>query len=215
MSDVSASTPTITVVNVPITKGKTTMAVTLADIPDDVYQEALLQGLKVLLNRGASKITKETYTNAEELKAAALAKAQEQLELVNTSKIKFTGGKKKSGVTGAVMTEARRLAKALVKDELKRAGIKISHVEASEITKAANLYLESEHGTALIEKAKANLAEREKVTLGDVFDISAIVKENPALVAKAAAKKASGTLSAKQAGKVAKRAKGEAVAAMH
>ena len=29
--------PTITVVNVPITKGKTTMAVTLADIPDDVY----------------------------------------------------------------------------------------------------------------------------------------------------------------------------------
>ena len=67
MSDVSASTPTITVVNVPITKGKTTMAVTLADIPEDVYQEALLQGLKVLLNRGASKITKETYPNGEEL----------------------------------------------------------------------------------------------------------------------------------------------------
>ena len=208
--------PTIKTINVPITKGKTTMAVTLADIPDDVYQEALLQGLKVLLNRGASKITKELYSNAEELKAAALAKAQEQLELVKTSKIKFTGGKKKSGATGAVMTEARRLAKALVKDELKRAGIKISHVEASEITKAANLYLESEHGTALVEKAKANLAEREKVTLGDVFDDLYHHQEDPKLVAKAEAKKAKGgTLSAKQAGKVAKRAKGEAGAAIH
>ena len=208
--------PTITVVNVPITQGKTTMAVTLADIPDDVYQEALLQGLKVLLNRGASKITKETYPNAEELKAAAVAKAQEQLELVNTSKIKFTGGKKKSGTTGAVMTEARRLAKALVKDELKRAGIKISHVEASEITKAANLYLESEHGTALIEKAKANLAEREKVSIGDTIDVSTVIHISPELVAKANAKKAKGgTLSAKQAGKVAKRAKGEAQATAH
>src|ERR1017187_5729515 len=160
MAEQAAPEATITVVNVPITKGKTTMAVTLADIPDDVYQEALLQGLKVLLNRGASKITKETYPQAEELKAAALAKAQEQLELVQTSKIKFTGGKKKSGATGAVMTEARRLAKALVKDELKRAGIKISHVEASEITKAANLYLESEKGALLVEQAMANLADR-------------------------------------------------------
>ena len=214
MSDVSASTtPTITELNVPITKGKTTLRLVLADIPDDVYQEMLLQGAKVLLNRGASKITKETYPQAEELKTAALAKAQEQLELVNTSKIKFTGGKKKSGATGAVMTEARRLAKALVKDELKRAGIKISHVEASEITKAANLYLESEHGTALIDKAKANLAEREKVSIGDTIDVSSVIHISPELVAKANAKKAKGgTLSAKQAGKVAKRAKGEAQA---
>ena len=208
--------PTIEIINVPITKGKTTMAVTLADIPDDVYQEALLQGLKVLLNRGASKITKELYSNAEELKAAALAKANEQLDLVKTSKIKFTGGKKKSGATGAVMTEARRLAKALVKDELKRAGIKISHVEASEITKAANLYLESEHGQALLDKAAANLAERENVTLTDTFDIKSIVKESPKLIAIAEAKKAKGgTLSAKQAGKVKQRSKGEAAGAMH
>jgi len=216
MAEVEAA-PTITEINVPITKGKTTMRLVLADIPDDVYQEMLLQGAKVLLNRGASKITKETYPNGDELKAAAVAKATEQLELVKTSKIKFTGGKKKSGATGAVMTEARRLAKALVKDGLKRAGIKISHVEASEITKAANLYLESEKGTSLIEQAKQNLADREKVSIGDVLDLKAVVKESPILVAKAAARKSkAGTLSAKQAGKVAKRAKGDqAGAAMH
>ena len=217
MSDTAtAQAPEVKVVNVPITKGKSTLAVDISAIPDDVWQEVILQGLKVLCNRGASKITKETYPQAEELKAAAMSKAAEQLEAINTSKIKFTGGKKKSGATGAVMTEARRLAKALVKDELKRAGIKISHVEASEITKAANLYLESEHGSALIEKAKANLAEREKVSIGDTIDVSKVIAISPELVAKANARKGKGgTLSAKQAGKVAKRAKGEAQATAH
>lgn len=212
-----ATATVVKTVNVPITKGKSTITVNLDAVPDDVYAEIVLQGLKVLLNRGMSKVTKETYPNADEMKAKAMEVAAAQLEMVNTSKIKFTGGKKKSGATGAVMTEARRLAKALVKDELKRAGIKISHVEASEITKAANLYLESEKGSDLIAQAKQNLADREKVTLGDVFNIADIVKEDPKLVAKAEAKKAAGkgTLSAKQAGKVKTRAKGEAAATQH
>ena len=163
-----------------------------------------------------AKFGGDLSANAEELKAAAVAKANEQLELVQTSKIKFTGGKKKSGATGAVMTEARRLAKALVKDELKRAGIKISHVEASEITKAANLYLESEHGQALVEKAKANLAEREKISIAGDVDVTKVIAISPELVAKAEAKKAkSGTLSAKQAGMVKKKAKPEAHATQH
>lgn len=191
------------IVNVPITKGKTTLAVAIDDIPADVWAEVILQGLKVLLNRGTSKVTKETYTKPAELLAKAVEVANTQLEMVMTSKIKFTGGKKKSGATGAVMTEARRLAKALVKDELKRAGIKISHVEASEITKAANLYLESEAGAALVEKAKANLAEREAVSIGDIINVKSVVAISPELVAKAEAKKAKGgTLSAKQAGMV-------------
>ena len=193
------------VVNVPITKAKTTLAVTIDDIPADVWAEVILQGLKVLCNRGTSKITKETYPNEEELRAAALEKANEQLEAVMTSKIKFSGGKKKSGVSGKVMTLARQLAKALVKDELKRAGIKLRHVEASEITKAANLYLESEKGTVLIAQAKATLDEREKVSIADTIDVTKIVHISETLVAKDRAKKT--TLSAKQAGKVAKRAK--------
>jgi hypothetical protein len=197
------------IVNVPITKGKTTLAVAIDDIPADVWAEVILQGLKVLLNRGTSKVTKETYPKADELAAKAVETAQAQLELVMTSKIKFTGGKKKSGTTGAVMTEARRLAKALVKDELKRAGIKISHVEASEITKAANAYLETAKGAELIEQAKKNLAEREKVSIGDAgLNIASMVAISPELVAKAEAKKAKGgTLSAKQAGMVKSKSK--------
>lgn len=206
----------IKIVNVPITKAKTTLAVNLDDIPDDVYTEIVLQGLKVLLNRGTSKVTNSTYPNAEELKAAALETANKQLELVKTSKIKFTGGKKKSGATGAVMTEARRLAKALVKDEMKRLGIKVSHVAASDITKAANIFLESEKGAAIIEKAKANLAEREKVSISDTLDLAKVIAVSPELVAKAEAKKSKGgTLSAKQAGKVQARSKGQPQATAH
>ena len=210
------ATSVVKVLNIPITKGKTTLQVNVDDIPDDVYTEVIMQGLKVLLNRGMSKVTKETYPKPEEMKAKALEVAEAQLELVKTSKIKFTGGKKKSGATGAVMTEARRLAKALVKDELKRAGIKISHVEASEITKAANLYLESENGAALVEKAKANLAEREKVSIGDTIDVTKVIAISPELVAKANAKKAKdGTLSKTPAGKVKTKARGQAHATQH
>lgn len=202
------------IVNVPITKGKTTLAVSIDDIPPDVWAEVVLQGLKVLCNRGTSKVTKETYPKAEDLAAKANEVAAAQLELIMTSKIKFTGGKKKSGTTGAVMTEARRLAKALAKDGLKKAGYKLSHIESSEITKIANLYLESEKGAELIEKAKANLAERDKISIGDTIDVS-MVAISPKLVAAAEAKKAKGgSLSAKQAGKVKVRAKGEG-AALH
>lgn len=195
------------ILSVPITKGKANIDIELDDIPLEVYQEALLQGLKVLLNRGASKITKETYPVEAELQAAAMVKAQEQVELVKTSKIKFTGGKSKSKASGAVMTEARRLAKNIIKDEMKRAGLKISHVEPKEITAAANALLEAD--PSIIETAKVNLEARQATPVK--LDIKSLIKESPTLIKKAEDKKAKDKanrpLSAKQAGKVAPRAK--------
>lgn len=198
---------------IPITKAKGEFVTVDSDaIPQEVFTEAVLQGLKVLLNRGTSKITKAAYTTAEELKAAAVAKAQEQLDLVMTGKIKFTGQKKASGVSGAVRTEAMRLARNLVKDEMKRAGIKISHVDAKEITAAAKELIEAM--PELIESAKASLEARSKVAVGEKINVKALIKESPSKVAKAEARKSKeGTLSAKQAGKVKVRSKGEAHAA--
>lgn len=198
--------------NVPITKGKSSIEVDTDTIPDDVAREIWLQGLKVLLNRGTSKITGSTYSDAEELKAAAMAKATEQLELVMTSKIKFTGGKTKKA-SGAVMTEARRIAKALVKDALKEQGYKISHVAAKDITAAANALLDSDDGAGIIAEATSNLEERsKKPTLA--INVGELVKEDPKLVAKAEAEKEKkkAQLSAKQAGKPKLRAKGQASA---
>lgn len=198
------------VLNVPVTKGKGTVEIDTDKIPEDVFAEAMLQGLKVLVNRGTSKITKESYPQEDELKTAAMAKAAEQVELIMTSKIKFTGQKKAAGVSGAVKTEAMRLARNLVKDEMKRAGIKVSHVKSAEITAAAKELLDAEIGKTLIETAKANLEARSQVDLSSVIKIKDLVHEDAGLVAKAAERKAkSGTLSAKQAGKVKTRAKGE------
>lgn len=202
------------ILQVPVTKGKATVDIDTDTLPEEVYKEALLQGLKVLVNRGASKITKAAYPNDDDMKAAAMKVAEEQVNLINTGKIKFTGKKAAGKASGAVMTEARRLAKNFVKDEMRRQDIKISHVAASEITKAANLLLESEQGKAIIAKAEANLKERETVKVGEGgFDIKSLIKADPALVAKAEARKAKEKadkpLSATQAGKPKQRQKGQ------
>jgi len=198
----------MSVLSIPITKGKANIEIETGDLPDDVYQEALLQGLKVLLNRGASKITKETYPDAAELVAAAMAKANEQVELVKTSKIKFTGASKSTKKeSGAVMTEARRLAKNVVKDAIKANGGKISHYEARDITAAANELLKAD--ASLIEQAKANLEALEaKPTAVDIKSlISVSAKKVAQADAKKAKAKADAPLSAKQAGKVKPRVK--------
>ena len=202
--------------SIPITKGKGTLEINTddvsenGDVPAEVYAEALLQGFKVLMNRGMSKITKELYSDPEELKTAAMAKAAENLELIRTGKIKFIGGAKTAKLSGAVNTEAMRLARNLVKDEMKKSGIKISHVEASEITKAAKEVLASDNGASIIEMAKANLADRSKVPVAS--SILSSIKISDKKVAAANARKAKDQLSAKQAGKVKVRAKAHASA---
>lgn len=199
----------MSVISVPVTKGKAPIEVELDSLPEDVYREAMIQGMKVLLNRGMSKITKETYPNEEELKTAAMAKATENLEACKEGKIRFTGSTKAKGISGVVKTEAMRLARNIVKDEIKKAGGKISHYSASDITAAAKELLDA--SPELIEQAKANLAEREKVPVK--INISAIpvdprrVKAAEDKAAKAKASK--GQLSAKQAGMTAKRKKGQ------
>lgn len=195
------------VVTVQVTKSKSTVDIDTEKLPQDVYEYALLQGLKVIANRGMSKITKETYPNADELKVAAQAMAEKNIVAMYEGKVRMVGGAKKSKASGAVMTEARRLAKNLIKDEMKKAGIKVSHVAAKDITAAANALLDTM--PELLEQAQTNLKAREDEAkgVGTKINIAELVKADPDKVAKAEAKKAAkaGTLSATQAGKPAKR----------
>lgn len=200
------------VLSIPVTKGKSSMDVDLDKLSDEVLREVYLQGLKVLLNRGASEVTASKIPDEEERKAEAMAIAAKQLEAVYGGTIKFTGGKAKKA-SGAVMTEARRIAKALVKDELKRQGHKISHFEASDITKAANALLDTDQGKEILAQAEANLAERSKTPVA--IDLGGLIQASPKRVAAAEKAKAEKKtqLSAKQAGKPKARAKqAEAVA---
>lgn len=194
--------------SIPVTKGKANVEIDTDALPDAVYQEALRLGLKELANRGMSKVTKAAHPDEAELKAKAMEVAQANVEAIKAGKIKFTG-QKASKVSGAVKTEAMRLARNLVKDAIKASGGKISHYEASEITKAAKELLEADQ--SLLVMAEDNIKARETVGKTEKINLSSI-KTSDKLVAKAEAKKKAGasTLSATQAGKVKTKAKGKA-----
>jgi len=202
-----AATPS-TIVTIALKNAAGNVDVDTAKLPDDVYREALMQGLKVIAERGMSKLTKEAYPDETERKQAIHAKAEANVQDMYEGKVKITGAAKVKKASGAVMTEAMRLARNLVKDAMKANKIKISTVKASEITKAAKLYIESE--PSIVTQAEANLKQREQTPIK--IDIASLIKADPALVAKDEAKKAEAKankpLSAKQAGKVAPRAKG-------
>lgn len=212
------------VLMIPVSKTGTSLEVNLKEIPDDAYRTILIEGLKAILAKKMSKIT-VAKLEGEQLaaaQAAALEIAKSNLKDVYEDKVKSGRGSAKSkGVPGVVMTEARRIAKAVVKDAIRAAGQKISHVEASVITAAANQLIADD--PSYVEKAKANIEARSQVVPADKEAAQAMlvklggVKESSKLVAKAAAKKAEANkdapLSAKQAGKVAPRKKGDAAPA--
>jgi len=61
-----------------------------------------------------------------------------------------------------VMTQARAIARGLIKAELKRQGVKLSYVEASQITKAAKHLIELEPKVIKIARRKIRLRDRKK-----------------------------------------------------
>lgn len=185
---------------VPVVKAKQPLEVSTGKLPENVYRAALDLGLKALLNRGMTKITKEAYPDPEELKAEALKVAKQNLENMYAGKVRIVGGSKSDKVPGVVMTEARRIARTLVKEEMKRLQIKVSHVEAKEITKLANQLIAQEPWiiAQATEEVEKRGAKRIKI---DVTSIP--ISQKKVEAAKAA--KAAKVLSATQAGLVASR----------
>lgn len=206
---------------IPVTKSKGVIDIDVDTIPDEVYAEAVRLGLKELVNRGMTKITKAAFNDADavknghangeaHMKAEAQAKAAANVQDILVGKIRFSAGAKAKKASGFVMTEARRLAKNIVKDLIKKNGGRISHFEAKEITAAGNALLESEAGAEIMAQAEQNIKEREQVKIEGI-DIMSLVKASPALVAKAEKRNAEKKqLSAKQAGMTAPRAKAKA-----
>lgn len=212
MTDLSndiAAEPTApsTSLTISLKNGAGEVTIDTGKLPEDVYREALMQGLKAIAERAMSKITKEAYPDEAQRKAAIKAKAEANIEDMYSGKTKITGQAKVKKASGAVMTEAMRLARNLVKDAMKANKIKISTVKASEITAAAKTLIESD--PSIMTTAEANLEARAATPVK--IDIASLIKADPELVkkaeAKAAAAKANKPLSAKQAGKVAPRAK--------
>src|SRR5262249_4150783 len=132
--------------------------------------------------------------------------ADEQVKKILAGDIKFSGKAKATKLSGAVNTEAMRIARIRVKDAIKAAGMKISLVKASDITAAAKELVAQD--ATIVAEAEANGKARETGTIAvpTGFDIKSLVHEDAGLKAKADAEKAekdaSKPLSAKQAGQV-------------
>jgi len=203
MTDNSEINP-MAIMQVPVVKGKGVVEIDTDGLPEAVYAEALLQGLKTLVNRGMSKVTVKDLGDEETVKKEAMVIAEQNIAKIKSGDIKFSGKAKSSKLSGAENTEAMRIARARVKDAIKAAGMKISYVKASDITAAAKELLAND--SSIIEEAKANLAKRAETPVP--VDIKALIHENSELKAKGEAKKEEAKknkpLSAKQAGRPAK-----------
>ena len=203
---------------IPVAKAGKGLEVDTDQISDPIFQYCFALGIKSLLSRGMTKVTKELITNDAEREAEALRIAQVNLEGVYAGKVRMTGGVKAKAASGEVNTEAMRLARIIVKDEIKAAGGKISHYAASEITNAAKELVAS--NPDIVAEATANIAKRKEAKPKVAIDVSKIAV-SAKKVAEAEAKKATdkakreavkvgkGTdtpISAKQAGKTKPRA---------
>ncbi len=171
--------------SVPVTKASAKgepafISINLDALPPDVYTEILLQGCKTLVNRGMSDVT---GPKTEKSKAIASDIAEKNVNAMYDGKVRLSTGVRTKVKTGAINTEAMRLARVLIRDTLKAAGEKVSHYSAKAITELAKEYLESEDGNELVAQAAENIKareEQEKASKAKI-DISKI-KPDPKLV---------------------------------
>lgn len=160
--------------------------VCIDDLPNDVLIGVYFEGCKKFVNMGMTKLTgPKSQASREEAIEIAQANVQKMYE----GKVRLPSGVRTKVKTGALRTEAMRIARLEVKDALKRAGEKVSYYSAKDISALATEYLESEAGEAIMQEAADNLKKREEGARGGAIDISKI-KPDPTLKAKGEAKKA-------------------------
>jgi hypothetical protein len=205
-------------INIPIAKAGGQVEIDTDQVPEDLFRYIWSVGCKAVMNRGMTKVTKALVPNEDERKTAAMEIAQKNLEAIYAGKIRMTGGVKVKAATGEINTEAMRLARLAVKDTIKEAGGKVSHYDASEITKAAKDLITAD--PSIVEQATANIEARKAAKPKAAIDVSKIAvsakkvaeseKKKAADKAKRDAKKAekgeTAPLSKTQAGKSAPRA---------
>lgn len=219
MTDVSVSEPTGSKILSLELRGKCgSVDVDPEKITDDAIYEAIFKiGLETVVNKvGMSKIatgiTKLTGKAHDDAVAAVRKQAEENVKAIYAGTIKLGRGAAAKR-SGAVNTEAMRLAKALVKDLLRNQGYKIGAFSAGELTEYAKEVLAG--NPELYKKAEANLVERAETKVKG-FDIKAMLgtraddeelKAKPKVAPKPKKKGDKPSLSATQAGLVAPRQK--------
>lgn len=179
------SSPQTSVVSVFIAKGKGSLDVDISKLPDDVYNEVIQKGLQSILGRGMSEIKTGSLEGDELRKAqeAAMEVAAANLDKCYRGEIRLMAAKR-TKVKGKERTEAMRIAKQIVKDQMKAEGLKVSHYSAKEITAAAEQVLAD--NPEILEQAKENLAKIDKEREKKVkISLKSTMKADPKKVAAA------------------------------
>lgn len=191
-------------------------------IPGEVFTDIILRGLTEYVNKTATSkaaggITKLEGKALEDRKAELRKRVEANVEAINTGvgyKAKGTKAKGDGKVPAAVKTEAMRIARNIVKDEIKKAKQKINSYANSEITAFAKAALEA--NPEWYQLAEKNLAERATVPIKGLdvskmkVDVAKVAKAEADKAARAGKKGKGGQLSATQAGIVAPKKKPEA-----
>lgn len=158
-------------IKVKIAKAQTNIEVIFEDLPPDIQLYIVEQGLSKVLNAATAKVTKANTESEAQLAELALAEANKKLDKLKKGDLKRSS-KSDGKVPGVVMTEARRLAKNIVKASIKAQGQRISDYEAKAITEAASIYL-GEH-PELIEQASASIEASKNLATAAAVNVSSI-----------------------------------------
>jgi len=150
------------VYTVPVTKAKgDSVSIDIAELPDSQYRNVVAAGLKLAVNSGATKITKENFTkngvlDEAGMKAAAAKLAREKASALIAGTFKWgRATKAATEVPHKVMVEARHNARGAVKEWIVASGGRVTHYKASAITEAANELLAAPEGMQyLLDAAK-------------------------------------------------------------
>ena len=128
------------------------------DVPEDVLRAIFIAGAKVYLNRGMNKLT---GSKTVELRTEAMEIAAQNLENIYSGRVRMPAGVR-SKISGAIRTEAMRIARLVIKNAIKSNGEKVGDYTAKDISELAKELIEGEQGKEILADAKLNLEERAK-----------------------------------------------------
>ena len=199
---------------IPIAKGGKGCVFTISDVDEwfgglspETQLDIIARGAKDALNSRMTKPTEGLGASTQlekagdtaglsKLREAALEQAQKNFDDLTAGKlVKKTA---KSSEKREVITRAVAMAREIVRNEMRKNGIKFSQVKASVVTAAATKLVEAD--PRYIEQAKAAIEAAK--TVEATIDVASLISVDPELVAKAAQKNAErkAETSAKQAG---------------
>lgn len=168
-----------TLIRVKIAKANASIEVSWDDLSPEVKMYIVEQGLAKLLNGATAKETKTQTPDDKQRAANALSLANKKLDALKKGEFKRTRASGK--VPGAVMTEARRIAKNIVKAGIKANGEKVSDYDAKSITEMANQYIEE--NPDVVTQAQTAIENAAKLAAATKVDTSKFAP-NPAKKAK-------------------------------